>query len=220
MAMTKAEMENHAREYRSLVAIARSAQQEGAYRRAVQYAVSSWKFIDGMMQYDRKYEERAFASVEGIDIVLRCAPFIFDSDSLDDLGSLLKSQRRIEKHTSTDLADELSEARALMWKAHRLWNHLEQRAEVMQDELRQYLGGDQDQWRFIAEVWDAVGLVRRIPEGRSYRLSICTRLDELARAKCPSCGAIGKGRKSRLLETSNCPKCRAAVDFVILAQVS
>jgi hypothetical protein len=217
MALKKAEMESHQAEYHALISQTRLALQEGLYAKAVELASSSWDFIDGMMQYERKYEGKEFDSVEGIDIVLEFAPLLFNFQSLDKLELLLKSQRRIDKHASDDLADRLSKARTRMWEAHRLWNHLERVSESNQEEFCSELGGDQTVWRTIAETWEEMGLIRRTPDGRSHRVALKTRMDEPVVAKCPSCAAIAKARKAKLLEEVTCPKCERAVVFVILA---
>src|SRR4051794_39311350 len=126
MAMTKAEMEGHHAAYHAVVAKARQAQQSGLYPEAIAFAMSSWEHVDGMMQYDRKQSGNAdVATIEGIEIVLNCAPFVLDVQSLDNLDELLKSQRRIIKNTSENLTQRLSTSRTLLWAAHDLWNHLE-----------------------------------------------------------------------------------------------
>ena len=34
-------------------------------------ALSSWDYIDGMMQYERRYNGEEFASIQGIDVILK-----------------------------------------------------------------------------------------------------------------------------------------------------
>jgi hypothetical protein len=218
MAMTKAEMELARANYFARLSDARLALQTGLYAIAIQHAVSSLEFVDGMMQFERKYEKREFKSIETIDIVLRYAPLIFDYQSLDALDSLLRSQKRIDKNASADLAAMLARARQLMWDAHRFWDLLEQSREFRQDEARKTLGGDQDCWRWLAESWEAMGYLRRTPEGGSYRLALITRMDDAVMARCPECGATGRAPKSKVLYEINCPKCRARVCFVILSK--
>jgi len=141
MAMTKAELERHRDQYQLWVSKARAAAHQGSYREAVELAVSSLDSVDGMMQYERKYGDAESVNVEGIEIVLRCAPPIFHFHSLDSLESLLKAQRRIERNASGDIPGGLREARAVMWDAHRLWSHLERHPDCRQDELCGALGG-------------------------------------------------------------------------------
>ncbi len=197
---------------------ARSALKDGRHDEAVQIAASSCKYIDGMMQFERKYEDREFSNIEAIDVVLDYAPLLFHSQVLDDLESLLKSQKRIDRDASDDLAGDLSKARTRMWEAYRLWNYIEQNGECRQDELRTALGGNQDQWRSIAESWEKIGLIRRTSESGTYRLSLATRIDAVVMAKCPACGMAVKWTKYKLLDKADCPKCRTKGMFVLLSR--
>jgi hypothetical protein len=217
MAKTKTELEQHREEYYAKVAAARAAQQEGDFRKAIEFAVLSWPYVDGMMQYERKYEERTFDSIEAIDIFLTYAPLVFDFVNLEVLAALLKTQRRIEKNTSGDLSDALAKARESIRDAHQLWNHWEGKGELCQDEADQNAGVDADRWQWIADHWEKMGLIRLTRDGGKVQIEFCTRMDEPTAAKCPSCGVVGKAPKSKLLDDVNCPKCRARVQFVILA---
>jgi hypothetical protein len=219
MAKMKAELDADYTRHETVMGEARSACHRQDYERAIELAVSAWDCIDGMMLYERKYcNRREHHSIDSIDCVLRFAPLLFHFESLDKLAALLKSQRRIEKNTTTDVAQKLADARSLMADAHRLWNHLEKQGECRQDLLRNELGGDQDRWRSIAETWERMGLIHRVPDGGSYRLALSTSFDRPTRGKCPSCGVIGKATKARLLETITCPQCHATVQFVLLSE--
>ena len=220
MAMSKAEMEDHQRTYQSLMADARTAERAGLYRTAIEKALESWKHIDGMMQYERRYEDREFGSIPAIDLTLKYAPLLLDFVSLDALEGLLKDCRRIERNTSDNLGEKLATARTRMWEAYHLWDYLEWNPIVRQDELRRLLGGDQDHWRFLAESWDRMGLLRREPEGGTYRLALSTRMGEVVPAKCPACGSVVEAPKAMFLEERACPKCRAGNLFVILSTQS
>jgi len=164
MAKTKAEMAEDRERYHELVANAQLALRENRFREAVKIASSSWKHIDGMMQFERKYENKEFSNIEAIDIVLEYAPLLFEFTVLNELAALLKAQRRIDRDASDDLARNLSEARDRMWAAHQLWNHLEIHRNVKMDELGSTLGGSQDTWRALAEAWETMGVIRRTPK--------------------------------------------------------
>ena len=217
MAMKKADMLRHREEYQSLMAEARSAEQEGVYRKAVELALSSWDHIDGMMQYERRYANREFANIEGIDVILRYAPLLFDFSSLDALETILKNSRRIEKNTSENLGGKLAKARARMWDAHRLWDHLERHPEVSQDKLSRALGGSRDRWRSITDAWENMALVYRTRDGESHRIALSTRMGRVVPGKCSSCGVVVSAPKAMLLEKLPCPECRATVFFIILS---
>jgi predicted RNA-binding Zn-ribbon protein involved in translation (DUF1610 family) len=170
-----------------------------------------------MMQFAHRYENHeSWASVESIDYVFRFAPILFEAQHINRLADLFKSQKRIQKNVTTNLAQSLAKAQTLLHDAYRLWNHLESQGTSRQDDLRTTLGGDQDQWRWMAETWERIGIVRRVPENQSYRLQLVTRLDEVIRGKCPNCGVVGKATKLRLLDSLECPKCRATGFFVLL----
>jgi hypothetical protein len=216
MASTKAELEQHRSEYYRVLDEARSAEEMRLYAKAVELAWASCHHIEGMMQFERKHLQKEFASIGAIDLVLKYAPLIFDFHHLDKLESMLKESRRIEKGTTVSLSEKLAKARAKMWSAHRLWDYLEQHPEVKQDELRRSLGGDQEEWRTITESWDRMGLLRRVPQGQSYGLTLSTRMGEVVSAKCPACGGVADGPKAMFLEKLPCPMCRRSVLFVLL----
>jgi len=218
MAMKKAEMEDHHTQYRERVGRAWSAAREGRYEEAVEQALSSWDFVDGMMQFERRYMGAELVPVDGIYLVLKFAPLLFDFESLDQLEVLLKRQRRIEKNSPDSIADQISKARSRMWEAHRLWGHLEQLSNPTRDELSECLGDVDEQWRSIIDVWEKTGLVRHTPDGRSYRLSLWSPLDEVVRARCPACAVMVKAAKVKLLEQRSCPKYRESTLFVLIAE--
>ena len=126
MAMKKVEMESAHKEYNTLMAKARSDLAQGAYRKAIELALSSWDHIDGMMQYARRYEKKDFDNIEAIELILKYGPILLDFPNLDALGELLNNKRRIDKNTSDNLTDKLDKAKKQMWDIHHMWGHLEQ----------------------------------------------------------------------------------------------
>ncbi|MES2794278.1 MAG: hypothetical protein V4719_31985 [Planctomycetota bacterium] len=216
MAKTKAELLSHQLEYHRLIASARLAQRNGQTQQALELAESSWPFIDGMMQYERKYENRESFTIDGIEIAFKLAPLLLQLEILDRLEALLLSQRRIAKNATTDVVEQLSAAKQLLSRAHRLWDHLEQFGKVQQDQLRRDLGGSQDEWRALAEVWESMGFITRFPSRGSYRLSLVTEMDAEILGKCPACGNFAEAPKILFLETTACPECHADVMYVLL----
>lgn len=219
MAKTKAEMAEDRERYHKLVANAQLALRENRFREAVKIASSSWKHIDGMMQFERKYENKEFSNIEAIDIVLEYAPLLFEFTVLDELEALLKAQRKIDRDASDDLAGNLSKARTRMLAAHQLWNHLEEHGDCQQNQLCSVLGGEQDQWRLIATTWEKMEVIHRALERGSLRLTLVTRMSAEVAAKCPSCGAVQKRTKSKLLDVADCSICSTRDRFVFLSQV-
>jgi hypothetical protein len=217
MAKNKAQLQLEATQYRAAVTAMWNSHGEGQVLRAIEIAMSACDQIDGMLQFEKRFEDRSDRkSVETFDYVLRYAPLAFDRPSLDRLAEMLKSQKRIEKNTTDDLAQHLQDSFVLMWDAHRLWSVLEQAESTPQDKLRTLLGGDQERWRRISEDWEKMGLIERTPERGSYRLSLATRIAAIVRGKCRSCGATGKAAMGALLEEIACPKCKTSSMFVFL----
>jgi hypothetical protein len=217
MAMTKGEMENHLQQYQMLMSKARLALKERRYIQAVEIAVTACDHIDGMMQYERKYNDKEFSKIEAIEIVTKFAPLLFDFHALEKLEALLKTQKRIEKNSEHDLVGNLGRARALMLDAHRLWNHVEKHPGCFQDALSQSLGGDHTRWQTVAELLEGIGVIHRKPEGGSCRLTFSTRFDVTANAKCRGCGALVTAERVRFLSKQTCPKCGVKEVFVILS---
>lgn len=218
MAKKKAEMEADQLEYEARMRVCAKAEARGLFRDAVAAALSAWPFIDGMMQYEKRYGENEFGSVPAIDIVLRYAPLLFDSSSLDSLATLLKEYKRIERNTSHDMGTKLALAKQRLRENHRLWTYLENNIDSRQADLSQSLGGDQDYWRSVAEGWERMGLLQRTPERGTYRLSLLTRMDAVTWGKCPSCGQKAEAPKGMFLESMTCPACNRTVSFVLLGE--
>lgn len=212
---TKAELEEEARRYEILLLQARAALQSGNIPHSIQISVQSWPYIDGMMQYERKYNQREFKSVETIELVLKYAPIIFDTQSLETLEELLKSKKRIDKFASADLADKLATANQQLHSVLGVWSHLEQNTGFRQDELRRTIGGDQEWWRWVAEIWESQGYLTREPVANSYRLTLNVNYEEKVFGKCPCCGVKASSKKYHFWKEVACPKCKAAVYFVI-----
>jgi hypothetical protein len=215
--MKKADLEREAAAYQHKLGLARSAQSRGMYRAAMEAAVSAWEHVDGMMQYGKRYEDAEFDRIDAIDLALTYVPLLLDFRKLDELEGLLAEVKRIRRNASDDFDGKVSRAREQLRDNHRLWGHLQGHPGVLQEELARTIGGDQARWRAVAESWERMGLVLRVPEGRSYRLYLATQMGAVVRGKCPRCGEVADAPKGMLLEPTACPACRASVIFVLLA---
>jgi hypothetical protein len=215
MAMKKADMEHHRAEYHARMDNAKFAERRGLFRETVQLALSAWPFIDGMMQYERRYESTDFKSIPAIDLILEYAPLLFDFQCLDDLENLLKDTKRIDRNTSDSLAARLADARSNIWQNHKLWSHLESNPDSREDQLHRLLGEKRAYWRSVTKAWAQMGVLRRTPAHGTFELALTTRLDEVVHAKCPSCGTIGHAPKAMFLELMTCPECASMRLFVL-----
>ncbi|MEX0937413.1 MAG: hypothetical protein WDZ59_06095 [Pirellulales bacterium] len=216
MAMKRAEMEFHASEYRMLAAKASKAHADREYLETLTYAKASWKHIDGMMRYERKYENREFASVETIDLAVALCPVVFDVSALDELEVLLKGQRQIERNTAHQLSEKITESRSIVNLAWQLWSDIERDGRVQlacKPPKRKQLAPLR---AWILEAWEALGVIQRMEDDGEVYLRFSTNTEDVALAKCPACGARAKAAKYKFLEMQSCPKCKNAVSFVLL----
>ena len=217
MAKKKAELEDDAVQYYRQIAEMQNAHESCEYERALVFATAAWQYVDGMMQFERRFEDRTERkSLDCVDYALCYAPLIFHNETLAALSALLRSQKRIDKYTTDELSRRLDDALSLMFESHRLWDHLERNPNAHQDKFRSILDGDQDRWRWIVEQWAIMGLVGRSPFQSSYVVSLTTRLETEVRAKCSACGVVAKAAKGRFWEQIKCPKCSTNGYFVIL----
>lgn len=124
--MKKSELQEHSEEYHRRMENASAAESAGNFRGAIDWAVSAWPFIDGMMQFERRYNEKDFYGIDAIDLVVRYAPLILSSATLDKLDALLRERKGIEKQTEEDLSAKVAHAREQIGEKHRLWCWLEE----------------------------------------------------------------------------------------------
>lgn len=215
--MKKAEMEAETAAYQEAIRLAQAAERNGMYRQVIDAAISAWPYVDGMVLHERKYQGNEVARIAAVDLVLRYAPLLLDLRPLVELERMLAGYKRVLRDSFAVLTEKLTQARERIRENHRLWTYLEQNPDAPQDGVREALGGDQDRWRSVAEAWERMGMLTRTPAGRSYRLSLATRMGGIARGKCPSCGHVDHAPKAMLLEAISCPGCRAMSTFVLLS---
>lgn len=203
---------DHAK-YHDLVNKSRSADQSGDWQKAIQLSITAWESIDGMIRYASKYEGTPPSSIEAIDIVLKNAPVVLQSGSMQAVDTLLEQNKRIARIAPT-LTDKLATARRLMAQAHRAWDCLEQNEVATLQEIRKCLGDDRLDSDSILRIWCAFGLVRHVSGG----FALVTRLASIVQAKCSHCGRSARQPKRHFLVPTACAHCRNTTDFVILAE--
>ncbi len=207
-------------QYAKAIEAARECIGQGLFRDAIKNAVAACDHIDGMLQYGRKYENREFDSIEAIDLIVAYAPVLLDFRKLDAVEQKLKSCRRIERETNTDINAQLMAARRMLWDAHRLWSHLEQNPECREIDLESATSVPSERSRRILAAWREIGLIRRTSDGDTFRVNFATRMAELVRGKCSHCGQCTEAPKAIFLSPLSCPSCDERAWFVILAGAS
>jgi hypothetical protein len=207
MAKTKAELTSDAERYHEWAEKARLSLAAGRIDEAIAHAVASWDFVDGMMQFERRWADKEFDEIETISLVLEHAPVMLHSESLTKLAQLLKAQKRIDKNASDDIAGRLAQAAAVMQTAHRTWSLIEA--------TDSHRPSDKTEKAILAR-WEDLGFVRRCESG--WRA--VTQSTSRTQAKCPSCGAIVSGPRLKLLHELDCPKCHRTVEFTLLTDMT
>lgn len=211
MAMKKAELESHRDSYYATLSKAKNAHKVGDYHAAIRHAQSAWAFIDPMMQFERRFNDTEFVSVDAVDLVLEYAPLLFEGDSLLDLEALLKKSRRIDKNTEVSLKSRLSDAQMLMWEAYHLWESLEHGCDSKAGTWARSEGASLH-WEAVATEWERMGVV----SNESGTLKLATRMNEKVLAKCTKCGVVARAAKAKFLREQSCPRCKVTNNFVIL----
>ena len=209
--MKKAELESHRDSYYATLSKAQDAQKVGDYHAVVRHAKSAWAFVDPMMQFERRFNDTEFVSIEAVDLVLEYAPLLFDVGALCELEALLKKSRRIDKNTDDNLMSRLSDAKQRMWEAYSVWESLEQ---ACASEANANAGTEEASLESseIAAEWERMGVVRN----ESGALRLTTRMNQKVLSKCPSCGVVARAAKAKFLREQSCPRCKTTGNFVIL----
>jgi predicted RNA-binding Zn-ribbon protein involved in translation (DUF1610 family) len=216
MAKTKVELQWHYSEYHRFLESARLALQAGNLKEAIDYAVASWDFIEGMTQFERRFAGREVDKFLCVNLVLEYSAVVFDRESLEKLDAVLKTQRRILKNASDDLIEHSLKAKTRVRSAYRIWEQLESNSEVTLEEIQTQLAQSVQEIELILNHWKKMGFIRRVTTvSGSNGISLVTQMDAQSLAKCPSCGIRVRTSKSRLLESIDCPRCDVNAHFVI-----
>lgn len=216
MAKRKEDLEHDVANYDAAQAQADLLLKTGEVEQALEMALSAMPYIDGMMQYRRRFEEHDFTTIHCIQIVLDIAPLLLRSDALDALAETLAAQKRIDKNTSTDLKHALSAARRRLADATRLWRHIATEGRACTSMLEQHLGGRSDDWVPLLQSWQSMSLLTQTVQGNLQSWSYASDPAAEGRAKCAGCGSIAKAPRWKFLSTARCPKCSGQREFCLL----
>lgn len=215
--MKKADMEYHYECYHALLNEACDFVKSMEIRKALGKAKESWQHIDGMMRYEKKARDRQLRSVASLDLIVRYAPLMFDQNCLDELESLLKASRRIERGAEKSVAAAIDDARTVMWDAYDIWNLLEHAPDITVQECSRRLSRPPKRLATILDTWEEIGIVREVGVGASKRFTLATRTGEIVSGKCTACGRVSDVPKALCFELTTCSHCSASVYLVILS---
>lgn len=217
MAMKKAEMEAQHKEYSRFVLEARSAVERLEFRESIRLAECSWEFIDGMLQFEKRFLSSEKVNIHGLTIVFHYSPLLLDFEILERLESFLESTPRVKKNSDKDVIRQLEESRECLAQSHKLWGWLDDRKSIYMDDVK----NSKSSIKKIVAFWVETGIAKWIPKSERQVLKLVTHLQEIIRGKCSFCGVCVQAQKSKLLDTVVCPNCKQRMVFTLLAdQVS
>ncbi|MGC4002557.1 MAG: hypothetical protein QM811_05195 [Pirellulales bacterium] len=214
MATTKSDLEASYNAYHSGFTFCKLHLQENRYAQAVELASTTFPHLEGMIHFEKKYNKIDIDDIGVINLIIRFAPVVLDIESLSALEIVLLNNKRIKKIANRDYLSELEFAKTKLYEANRLWMGLENRKINFQADIGKTLGGDQDWWRWLCECWELAGLIHRVPQSNSYKISLASYMHEVVSGKCPTCGACASGKQSLFWDSVKCPKCTNQVYFV------
>jgi hypothetical protein len=204
-------MQSHDAQYHRLMLEVKLALDSGRYSKAVILAAESFPHIDRMLRYQSQSESRKLDAVPAIEAVLFYAPLVFDYRSINALGDLLRSFKRVDNYFDRTLGERLETARKRMWENHRLWSQLDSAGHLSESDVRPQ---GRAPWASLNE-WEKMGVVVSTSLGVSGCFQLTTRMGEMVFAKCSSCGRTSEGPKAAFLEPTRCDACRSTSSFVI-----
>lgn len=215
--MAKADLQADQTAYDAILSMAREAERAGLYGEALEHATRAWPHLEGMMQFERRWEGAEFRSVPCIDLVLRLAPPLLHERALNALGELLKARKSIDRHASDDLAARLRLAREQLQLAYRLWRQLETAPSTPQVSLGVVLGAPQSVVLETLDRWVEMGIAARAGVGSSLEISLSVDLGRPTLAKCPVCGTTHTLPRRQAVAATDCPDCNQRTELTLLA---
>lgn len=218
--MNKAEMEEHWRRYLSLVEQAQSAEKQRSFVRVIELARASWDHIDGMLRHQRNNPAFGVRNLDGIELVLRYAPLVFDEGMLNQAEEFLKSKRRVAKESPVDLVAAIESARERLWLAYAIWDQLEREERCSLSALETRHRDCRSDLRLTLLVWESLNIVRRWHSGDTDWIGFCSWALGTTAAKCPGCGVVARHARRAIHEETMCHSCRHRGRFVRVADES
>jgi hypothetical protein len=215
MAKTKTELQQDQADYDRLHAAAHDAVARADFDAALDHCIESLKHVAGMMQFEKRWENRQFRSVETIDLLLRYAPVLQRRDCLDALATVLDTDRRIDRLASADLASLLVEAESRIRRVSQLIDLFSDLGQVEPQTLAARYGGADEEWRALAATLEHVNYLTKVQTGDRVELRRRTNLARPVAGKCRHCGTIALASFGELLDCLVCRSCGVETDLTL-----
>lgn len=216
--MAKADLIAAQSKYDSLVRDSRNAERDGEYGIAIERAKSAWPHVVDMMKYEKRYEAAEFKSLPCIDTVLRLAPPLLDIDSLDELASLLKANRSIDRDASDDLAARVVDARSRLRACYEVLGLFEAAEQSTLLQLLEQSGRGRSEIEPVVKELVSVCVLERSGRAGTAEIRLRRGVASLARAQCVHCGAKYAGQLAQAVAMDACPSCQR-IDAMVLGDL-
>ncbi len=209
---TKAELEIEYKSFHSLAEQTKASISAHEYSAAIALGLKSFEFIDGMIQYERKYEDKENPSHPTIKAVLTFAPVVFGWKAIDEVEALLNSTRRIEKNSNEDWRQRIADSRQLQKRALHLWSSMLSQETYLPEAIEV----SRKDRQFILKSWEEMGFTTTSGSVAENVLVLASSKMERTRAKCMHCGEVAVSTKEKFLSEVKCPRCSMLTLFVML----
>lgn len=204
---TKAELEWQCNTFNTISSQAELAYTEGKLTVSIDFALQSLQFIDGMIQFEKRFKKSEVIQQPTLKLILVNAPIIFRFQAINDVEEFLNRTKRVEKNSSIDWRKMIEEARRLLDSALHLWQLIETESDInCVDRIGRV---------YLLNAWERMGVVTHQLQG----YSITSAMNARYRAKCFGCGQVFDSNKDSLLSEMSCPVCKTMQYFVILGPV-
>jgi hypothetical protein len=209
----KAELEASFRKCSALCTEAVQAEADNDFTRLLDRAGATLPLLRESIAFLRRYQKIEAPNLPSVDLILRYAPPMFATRSLDSVDEWFAASSRSERKTYPDLPDRLADARRLLTLAVRVWPPW---PAVAQSEVKAE-GAEVAQ---LFNFWSRYGAVVKQPGRTPTTFAPVTHPRCRARGKCPTCGRSDEAAWADLLVRRTCPHCNCAGQFVIVARAN
>lgn len=205
--MKKAEMEAHYAAYLSCETNIRVMLDHRHFPNVLSACLESLAHVVTAIKYRKQWGDgKDTADLLPFGVICRYAPALFEHEPLERLLDFVRSERGLGPNRGAFV-----EAATAAWereeKARLLWNHLAHWPETAERTVHELIGIDRPSGTEIIEVWVDLGLVIRGQAAGGPVLRLASQLSDEMEGICPSCGAIGRGRRELFFKPSVCQRC-------------
>lgn len=211
----KSELEDSASAYAGFLLKVNSDVIRGDHPQIISTVIGSLPHVVGMLQFEKKYQGRQFASVEIIDLGITSAVCQLDSSFFKSLEAFLTEQKLLSKLLTADPWEGFALGTSQLATACQAWGYLDSHSPCAIQELYHICNDQTKLVDWLVYSWEQNYLVARHIANDTQFVSTFLHPDEKVTGQCPYCGASGSGKRHLFWTETNCPRCNTPVCFVV-----